>query len=1125
MKNLYSLVFALFLSINFWAQSPQKMSYQAVIRNTSNALITSSPVGMQISILQGSATGSVVYAETQTTITNANGLVSIEIGNGTVVTGTFSSINWANGPYFIKTETDPTGGTAYTISGTSELLSVPYALHAKTAESISGGITETDPAFTASPANGISSSDISNWNNKLSSEVDGSITNELQSLSISNDTVYLSNGGFAKLPAGFNGDYNSLTNKPTAVSSFSNDAGYLTSFTEVDGSVTNELQTLRISNDTVYLSNGGYAKLPAGFDGNYNSLTNKPTAVSSFSNDAGYLTSFTEVDGSVTNELQTLRISNDTIYLSNGGFAKLPSTNAWSLNGNNGTIDGTNFIGTTDNVALNFRVNNEKAGKIDISGRNTYLGYRSAFNNTSGLHNSSYGTYSFENNTGGSYNTIMGSYSYRYNSNGNFNTIIGSQAGENNINGSRNVFIGYAAGYSETGSNKLYIANDYPNPPLIYGDFATAKIGLGTITPTFKLEVTEDASFNGVRVGRGNGNISNNTSVGFNALNSNTSGTWNTALGEQALNANTTGYSNTGIGRYSLKSITTGNNNTAVGQSAMYVNSTGSNNSAYGVGSLLNQASGDGNTSIGTSNFYNKTSGNNNTALGMEAGFNNATGSNNVFIGYRAGYNETGSNKLYIANSSTTTPLIYGDFSNGRVGIGTSTPSKELTVKGDAQVQTKGTWTAGAKARLYLGEDDNIWIEHIHSLGLNLNTASGWKMTFMDGTDENMRIDGLGNVGIGTTTPSERLVVQGNHTDGRIATFQNAYDEKYITMGQVATDDGGYIKYKKSSNYTGIGVHGHSEQLIVNGSGNVGIGNTSPTAKLQVESYGFTSKTIWAINSMLFQNQTPGARTLLALAPNGTQNADLLIFHNSDYTTNFECLSFGYENTANYFNIATNKGGTATQRGLILDATSVASNLRKQFVLNPNGNVGIGTTNPTKSLHVTTTTDDWGARIDGYNTGGSAKGGVVIGSRADNKGAINGITSTLGPADLSINSEGGNVGIGTTAPTAKLEVNGAIKVTGGTASQFLKADGSLDNNAYLTAVVEVADEFSATAAQTSFTLTQTPSTNSKVKMYINGVRISNTAYSVSGTTLTYVPANNGSYVLSASDRIQFDYSY
>jgi hypothetical protein len=83
---------------------------------------------MKISILQGSSTGTPIYVETQTPSTNANGLVSLEIGTGIIISGTFSTINWATGPYFIKTETDPTGGTAYTIAGTNELMSVPYAL-------------------------------------------------------------------------------------------------------------------------------------------------------------------------------------------------------------------------------------------------------------------------------------------------------------------------------------------------------------------------------------------------------------------------------------------------------------------------------------------------------------------------------------------------------------------------------------------------------------------------------------------------------------------------------------------------------------------------------------------------------------------------------------------------------------------------------------------------------------------------------------------------------------------------------------------------------------------------------------------------------------------------------------
>jgi hypothetical protein len=124
------LLAAFFVLQSASAQAPQKMSYQAVVRNASNALVSNANVGVKISILQTSSTGIVIYAETHQPTTNANGLATFEIGGGTVESGNFATINWANGPYFIKTETDPTGGTNYTILGTSQLLSVPFALYA-----------------------------------------------------------------------------------------------------------------------------------------------------------------------------------------------------------------------------------------------------------------------------------------------------------------------------------------------------------------------------------------------------------------------------------------------------------------------------------------------------------------------------------------------------------------------------------------------------------------------------------------------------------------------------------------------------------------------------------------------------------------------------------------------------------------------------------------------------------------------------------------------------------------------------------------------------------------------------------------------------------------------------------
>jgi uncharacterized protein (TIGR02145 family) len=282
------LLFAasIFLPPQAYAQAPDRMSYQAVIRDAENHLVTDQSVGMQISILRGSVNGTALYVETHTPTTNANGLVSIEIGAGTMVSGDFATLDWSAGPYFIKTETDPEGGTDYTITGVSQLVSVPYALHAKTAETVS----ENDPVYRSSVASGITNIDTTYWNNKLDSyqETDPNVPSYVKN--IRPDHLAQWNAAHSW------GDHSK--------------EGYLTTYTES--------QILRISNDTIYLTGGSFVKLPPGFSGSYNdlsdvpknmdtdatddfdgqysSLTGTPTRVSSFDNDAGYLTQNTETD-------------------------------------------------------------------------------------------------------------------------------------------------------------------------------------------------------------------------------------------------------------------------------------------------------------------------------------------------------------------------------------------------------------------------------------------------------------------------------------------------------------------------------------------------------------------------------------------------------------------------------------------------------------------------------------------------------------------------------------------------------------------------------------------------------------------------------------------------------------
>jgi hypothetical protein len=150
-KFFLSLVAFVTISLSSFGQSPEGFKYQAVVRNSSNAILSNQAVGLRMTILQGTASGTSVYSETFSATTNTNGLVNIEIGNGSVLSGTFSTINWANGPYFIETAVDATGGTAYSVMGTSQLMSVPYALYAKTSGNGQGPAGPQGPAGVAGP--------------------------------------------------------------------------------------------------------------------------------------------------------------------------------------------------------------------------------------------------------------------------------------------------------------------------------------------------------------------------------------------------------------------------------------------------------------------------------------------------------------------------------------------------------------------------------------------------------------------------------------------------------------------------------------------------------------------------------------------------------------------------------------------------------------------------------------------------------------------------------------------------------------------------------------------------------------------------------------------------------------
>lgn len=275
-------------------------------------------------------------------------------------------------------------------------------------------------------------------------------------------------------------------------------------------------------------------------------------------------------------------------------------------------------------------------------------------------------------------------------------------------------------------------------------------VGIGTASPAQKLDVNGDAQINNLRVGRGAGNSVNSAVLGYQALNSNTSGGFNAALGYQTLFSNTTGQFNTACGFQTLWSNTTGTANNGYGNSALFATTTGSFNTANGNSALRANTTGSYNTALGRDALRFSSVGNNNTAAGAGA-LQQATTSDNTSIGYFAGYDQTsgsrntyigantgrgivtGSNNTIIGANVTglaaglSNTVIIADSagnirqyidSSGNVGVGDTAPAYKLTVAGDMRLtgggdlrlsSATGTTTAGGDSQIYNDANDLIF--------------------------------------------------------------------------------------------------------------------------------------------------------------------------------------------------------------------------------------------------------------------------------------------------------------------------------------------------------------------------------------------------------------------------------
>jgi hypothetical protein len=784
------LIFCFVLYLNIASgQAPQAIPYQAVARDTLGNPVSNHNISLRFKIHDSSANGLVQYSETHNVVTSALGLFSVNVGQGTVISGTFSLITWADSPKFLQVEMDPGGGSSFIDMGTQQMLSVPYALSSATSSdawkmtgnagtnATNNFIGTTDNVSLVFKANNLKAGRIglNDASTFFGQQAGNNNFSGLNNVAVGQYALYNNVSGGLNTALGSGALYQTHQSNNTGVGFGALEINSTGSNNTAVGVSTGEMNTGGSGN--VFLGyNAGYNETGSNKLYVANSSTNPPLIYGDFSTGRiglGNLSPATKLDvtGTIrTTNFQMTTGANNGYFLQsdasgNAVWAAITSSSDWSLTGNAGTT-ASNFIGTIDNVALNFKVNNQKAGRIDLI-NNSAWGYQALNSNTTGSHNSANGYQSLFLNTTGSYNSAFGENALYNNVAGNSGTAIGV--------------------------NAMYYANNassfFTNTNVAVGFEALR----GSTTPASNT---------------GNSNVA----VGYQALWVNASGNFNTAIGKASMSSNTSGGSNTSVGFGSLAMNNTGTGNTAIGMSALNNNNSGHfnvavgqsslqgnqgfNNTAVGTNSLISNNTGVDNVAVGSGSLYNSSIGHFNIAVGKDALYNNVSGNGAIAIGWNA---------LFNTNNTST------QFNNKNIGIGYQALMGSATPANNTG-------------------NNNIAVGY----QMLMSNSSGDSNTGMGVLSLTANTTGSNNVALGVLSLSNNTLGNYNTAIGSFSMQNNADGNLNTSIGYAS---GIAFGSGTLSNTTAIGANAVvsvSNAVVLGNNANVGIGLSNPTHKLQL---------------------------------------------------------------------------------------------------------------------------------------------------------------------------------------------------------------------------------------------------------------------------------------------------